>query len=619
MIFSLRKHPVTVALVGITLLALVLRLIGMDSHGLWYDEIASIETAQRGVAALLTDRFGWMHVQTPLHYGLVWLTIQPFDPVLSTWLVRLPSLLAGTLTPLLVYGVGRELFGRIQGLFAALLVAVSSIHIVYAQDARPYELMIFLSTLSVYCLLMAQRTGLRGWWAAFAVTSIVNVLNSYTVLTTFLPALAPYLLWLFYRLWRARKGSRAFLYATLSFASIAAVSLAMLADMSLVPRTPPRISWGLLDGAANVVPEFATWFTQLGIGGLTEHRLAFFLFLFAPIGFYFGLRRGGPARSGAALCMLFLVVPAYVLHVLSTSNTVFQKYAFASMPFYLLLIVNGIVSLGEVVGRAGAEASVRRLVRGTSLALGSATFLLSCAGVPSVYNFSSPAATISRPDYRGVSSYISAHANPQDTAAFVLFGDIDSTFYWHAKPPIPTYNILDPGLYSHGVGGSIYWVVSYLYTSSPRLALGPGWSEAAQLDGALILKESGPNIDVADSFDKLSAMLRKEASLDEYVDRAARILHACAYRARGDSMGAARAYDEAGTLFIIGNEYLQTSEDFAERGDIPKAWREALVSENMQPNDPRIHRWLASMLVTKGMEDQSRIEAGIADALQVAH
>src|SRR5438477_10008090 len=148
---SVRPSSGRLLLPGIFLIGLVLRLATLDAHSLWYDEVLSIETAQRGLNAIFTDRFGWMLVQTPLHYFLVWLTIQPADPTSTSFLVRLPSALAGSLTILVVYGIGRELFGRAPGLAAALLVALSTVALDYSQDLRPYAILTLLTALSVYC------------------------------------------------------------------------------------------------------------------------------------------------------------------------------------------------------------------------------------------------------------------------------------------------------------------------------------------------------------------------------------------------------------------------------------------------------------------------------------
>jgi hypothetical protein len=75
-----RVNYVALILTGLTLLALGLRLYDINSFSLWFDELASIEVAHRGVNFFLTDRFGWMLVQTPLHYLTVWLTLLPVDP-----------------------------------------------------------------------------------------------------------------------------------------------------------------------------------------------------------------------------------------------------------------------------------------------------------------------------------------------------------------------------------------------------------------------------------------------------------------------------------------------------------------------------------------------------------
>ena len=195
-------------LAGIFLLALTLRLYCLNCYSLWFDEVPSIEVAQLGMNAVFTYRFGWIGNQTLLYYLLVWLTIQPVDPATTAALVRLPSALAGALAVLPVYGLGREMFGRAQGILAALLVALSAVHTNYPQDIRPYAMLTFLTAASVYCLLLAERTNLAQWWLAFAVTSTVSLLISYFAPTLVLPALLPYLLWLAWQLWLRKEASR---------------------------------------------------------------------------------------------------------------------------------------------------------------------------------------------------------------------------------------------------------------------------------------------------------------------------------------------------------------------------------------------------------------------------
>src|SRR5688500_11569325 len=178
----------------IFVLGLFLRLYCLDCHSLWYDEIASIETAQRGIASIFTYRFGWLSNQTYLHYLLVWFSTLPVDPATSALLVRLPSALAGSLIPLFVYGIGTTLFRNLPAFMAAFLSAVSTVLLDYSQDVRPYSILVFLTVLLVYCLLRAEQSDRLGWWAAFTVATVANVLYSYFAVLMFLPTLAPLLL-----------------------------------------------------------------------------------------------------------------------------------------------------------------------------------------------------------------------------------------------------------------------------------------------------------------------------------------------------------------------------------------------------------------------------------------
>ncbi len=56
------------------------------------------------------------------------------------WAIRLPAFLAGSLLPVLVFGIGRKWFGRQTGLLAASLLAASPIFIHYSVVGRAYSL-----------------------------------------------------------------------------------------------------------------------------------------------------------------------------------------------------------------------------------------------------------------------------------------------------------------------------------------------------------------------------------------------------------------------------------------------------------------------------------------------
>ena len=114
------------------------------------------------------------------------------------------SALVGALTIPLAYALGKELFGKAQGLIAALLLALSAVHLNYSQDLRPYSMLVFLTTLILYALVRADHTNSRGWWAGFVAAGIVNALNSYVALSFATPAILPFLAWVLWQKWRNR-------------------------------------------------------------------------------------------------------------------------------------------------------------------------------------------------------------------------------------------------------------------------------------------------------------------------------------------------------------------------------------------------------------------------------
>jgi hypothetical protein len=72
---------------------------------------------------------------------------------------RLPSMLAGVLTIPVIYLLGRELFDSQTGLYAAALATPNYYLLYYAQDARSYALLCFLTCLSCLLFIRVLRSG----------------------------------------------------------------------------------------------------------------------------------------------------------------------------------------------------------------------------------------------------------------------------------------------------------------------------------------------------------------------------------------------------------------------------------------------------------------------------
>ena len=139
-------------LLALLLLAFTLRLHTLDFQPLWFDEGKSVFFANQTPwdTAILTA--GDIH--PPLYYWLLhsWAFLAGWSPFALRFLSVCLSLLA---VPL-IYRLGRLLSGRrLVGLLAALILALSPMHVYYAQEARMYALVATLGLASTVWLLRA--------------------------------------------------------------------------------------------------------------------------------------------------------------------------------------------------------------------------------------------------------------------------------------------------------------------------------------------------------------------------------------------------------------------------------------------------------------------------------
>ena len=137
-------------------------------------------------------------ISPPLYFILAWLTTQLGS---APELVRLPSLIAGTVSIPLVYLVGARAVSRPAGLIAAAVMTLSPFMIFYSADGRGYAVAIALLLGSTLAMLAGARDGRTRWWVLYGLLSLLAMYTHYTSAFVLLAQLA----WLFWAYPDARR------------------------------------------------------------------------------------------------------------------------------------------------------------------------------------------------------------------------------------------------------------------------------------------------------------------------------------------------------------------------------------------------------------------------------
>ncbi len=142
----------TLAIVSIIALSFMFRLV-LINQSFWLDEAAQALESMRPLAEQLNISGDF---QPPLFHLVVYVLTR-FSH--SEWWLRMASVIPGMITVYFTFKIGELLDkhkhkGFSIGLIGATLLALSSLHIYFSQELRPYSLAAMWGTLSWYALLV---------------------------------------------------------------------------------------------------------------------------------------------------------------------------------------------------------------------------------------------------------------------------------------------------------------------------------------------------------------------------------------------------------------------------------------------------------------------------------
>lgn len=182
----------------ILVLALLVRVIGIGSRPIWYDEAFSILFSEKGLDAMLYGTLaptgaGSADIHPLAYYTTLWLWMRVFGESLVA--TRLLSIIPGVLSVYLVYRIALEGLSDTQTAHLSMLfAALAPFQVHYSQEIRMYSFLAMWLLLATYAYQRGAKTADWRWWLVFAIAAALaqythNLAAFYLVALALLPIL----------------------------------------------------------------------------------------------------------------------------------------------------------------------------------------------------------------------------------------------------------------------------------------------------------------------------------------------------------------------------------------------------------------------------------------------
>jgi hypothetical protein len=407
--------------------AVTLRLYQLGQENFWIDEVHQIRVASQPASEIVKNyRPGTPYGttdQAPLSMLVTHAFLSEKNP---EWSARLPSAVSGALGVVVLFWLARQFLGFQPALLASLLLAISPLDVWYSQEARWYELWGLMTAVSYLALLRAEKqpSSRPAWWL-FGLASAAS-------LYTFVYSVFIMLSQGASLLWRALLNGGSCRAVRVFFSLIIIVFLAGAPVVYMVIGNIDDAHSGTLRSLSGFEIPYTLCAFSVGftLGPTTTELHSFpgpyrilslhpevFLvaLVFGPL-ILWGLWKITQDRNLRTWVVPWLVVPpasALLTAILFPAMTYQMRYAFASLPAFLLVLAVGVTSL-------------RRPVRVAALG---AVIALSAVSLENFYWSD----RYDKEDARGAVAYL--RSEDTDETQIVAVGQISDAMYFYAKDP----------------------------------------------------------------------------------------------------------------------------------------------------------------------------------------
>lgn len=422
------RYPIGVALAGVTLLALAVRGFRLGWQPLWWDEGYSIYFATEPIPRML-----WLtarDIHPPLYYGLLhgWFGIFVSS---RPEVARLLSVISGVAAiPALAWLALLMRPDRPRlALWAALLLAISPMHLFYSQEVRMYGLALFFILLASAAFWYWVRTPARGSpsWLAAAAYVVAACFALWTLYYSGF-VIAAHLLWsaVYFRhtrkawLWLGGIALAIVILQAPWWAYALPRLLPYIADKVVADKDTPLLPWDYLirhllafSGGHLNPPQPALAFLRLF--GLTGLVALAFVWLPKPSDRLQQAQTQPSTHDAATALTAFTLLPILFGYLVNLRFPFFpdggERLLLTVLPFFLLWLAWGMD---------------RGLHRTWAAALPALPLLLAAAsGIATFYTLP----RFTEHDYRPIVRFVTQHGRDQDTVVALFPWQVG---YWRA-------------------------------------------------------------------------------------------------------------------------------------------------------------------------------------------
>ncbi len=394
------------ALAALLAIALAARLVGLNAS-LWYDEVATLTNFVRlPWRELVTD---FSSLNNHMFYSLqAKAAVELFGE--SAWALRLPALLMGMASLVLIWWLARAEVGRGAALVTLLLLTLSYHHVWFTQNARGYTGLLTWTTAATILMMTGLR---RPRWDVWTLYGLCLAAGMYTHLSAgfffvahgviFAILMGAVLLRPHGQVARSYPGALSF-HSFYGFGLGGALTLLLhlplldqirssVGDVSSSANTSAMSEW---NNPLRTLQEFAGSLDALGP-----------LAPYALVGGLLVLLLGAALvwRRSPLLAAIYLTqIPLSLVLLVALSFRIWPRYFFVDIGFVFLCAAVGGLALVEAVEKAVRRTPLRRAVLPAALAL-----MVAGSAVLLARNYSYP-----KQDFEGAVRLVEKIRGPQD-------------------------------------------------------------------------------------------------------------------------------------------------------------------------------------------------------------